>query len=386
MNIGVAKERTAGEQRVALGPDSIAKLIKAGGAVFVERGAGTAAGFPDAVFEKAGATLVESAAALYATSAIVLRVQPPTLDEAALLPEGSVLIASLPAATSGDLLKALAARKITAFALEKVPRITRAQSMDMLSSQSTVSGYKAVLLGAATLPKFLPSLTTAAGSIPPARVFVLGAGVAGLQAIATAKRLGAQVEGFDVRPETREQIQSLGAKFLDLGVSAAGEGGYARALTDAERAEQQRRLGDHLKTIDVVVCTAAVPGRPAPKILTAVMVAGMKPGSVIVDLAAETGGTCELTRPGETFASAGVTIAGPLDLASQGALHASEMYARNVLNFVGLLLKEGRIEFDWNDELLAKTVWPPRDDATDTGTSNTGASNTGASNAPQRAG
>ncbi|MDQ2932734.1 MAG: NAD(P)(+) transhydrogenase (Re/Si-specific) subunit alpha, partial [Gemmatimonadota bacterium] len=198
MNIGVAKERTAGEQRVALGPDSIAKLVKAGAALFVERDAGTAAGFPDALFAKAGATLVADAAALYATSAIVLRVQPPTLDEAKLLPEGSVLISSIPAATSAELIQALTARKITAFALEKVPRITRAQSMDMLSSQSTVSGYKAVLIGAAALPKFLPSLTTAAGSIPPARVFVLGAGVAGLQAIATARRLGAIVSAFDV--------------------------------------------------------------------------------------------------------------------------------------------------------------------------------------------
>jgi NAD(P) transhydrogenase subunit alpha len=184
--------------------------------------------------------------------------------------------------------------------------------------------------------------------------------VAGLQAVATAKRLGAQVEGFDVRPETREQIESLGGKFLDLGVSAAGEGGYARALTDEERAEQQRRLGEHLKTIDVIVCTAAVPGRPAPKIISAAMVDGMKPGSVIVDLAAETGGNCELTRPGDTFEHRGITIAGPLNLASMGALHASEMYARNVYNFVSLLLKDGALAFDWDDELLAKTVWPER--------------------------
>jgi NAD(P) transhydrogenase subunit alpha len=194
-------------------------------------------------------------------------------------------------------------------------------------------------------------------------VLIVGAGVAGLQAIATAKRLGAQVEGFDVRPETREQIESLGGKFLDLGVSAAGEGGYARQLTDEERALQQQRLADHLKTVDVIVCTAAVPGRPAPKIITAVMVAGMKPGSVIVDLAAETGGNCELTRPGETIDSdSGVAVAGPLNLASMGAVHASEMYARNLLNFVSLFVKDGAIAFDWNDELLAKTVWPRRED------------------------
>jgi H+-translocating NAD(P) transhydrogenase subunit alpha len=219
-------------------------------------------------------------------------------------------------------------------------------------------------------------LTTAAGTIRPSKVLIVGAGVAGLQAVATAKRLGAQVEGFDVRPETREQIESLGGKFLDLGVSAAGEGGYARALTDEERAEQQRRLGEHLKTIDVIVCTAAVPGRPAPKIISAAMVDGMKPGSVIVDLAAETGGNCELTRPGDTIEHRGITIAGPLNLASMGALHASEMYARNVYNFVSLLLKDGALAFDWDDELLAKTVWPHRDETSDPMNHN----------APQRAG
>jgi NAD(P) transhydrogenase subunit alpha len=215
-----------------------------------------------------------------------------------------------------------------------------------------------VLIAAQLAPRFFPMLTTAAGTIRPSKVLVIGAGVAGLQAIATARRLGAQVEGFDVRPEVREQIESLGGRFLDLGVSAAGEGGYARQLTDEERAEQQRRLGEHLKGIDVVVCTAAVPGRPAPKIISAAMVAGMKPGSVVVDLAAETGGNCELTRRGETFEASGVTIAGPLDLASLGALHASEMYARNVYNFVALLLKDGALACDWDDELLAKTAWP----------------------------
>jgi NAD(P) transhydrogenase subunit alpha len=223
-----------------------------------------------------------------------------------------------------------------------------------------MAGYKAVLIAAQLAPRFFPMLTPAAGTIRPSKVLIVGAGVAGWQAVATAKRLGAQVEGFDVRPETREQIESLGGKFLDLGVSAAGEGGYARALTDEERAEQQRRLGEHLRTIDVIVCTAAVPGRPAPKIISAAMVDGMKPGSVIVDLAAETGGNCELTRPGDTIEHRGVTIAGPLNLASMGALHASEMYARNVYNFVSLLLKDGALAFDWDDELLAKTVWPER--------------------------
>jgi NAD(P) transhydrogenase subunit alpha len=219
-----------------------------------------------------------------------------------------------------------------------------------------MAGYKAVLIAAQLAPRYFPMLTTAAGTIRPSKVLIVGAGVAGLQAVATARRLGAQVEGFDVRPETREQIESLGGKFLDLGVSAAGEGGYARQLTDEERAEQQRRLAEHLKNVDVIVTTAAVPGRPAPKIVSAAMVAGMKPGSVIVDLAAETGGNCELTRPGETFATdGGITIAGPLNLASQGAMHASEMYARNVLNFLALSLKDGALNLDWNDELIAKT-------------------------------
>jgi NAD(P) transhydrogenase subunit alpha len=218
-----------------------------------------------------------------------------------------------------------------------------------------MAGYKAVLLAAQLAPRYFPMLTTAAGTIRPSKVLVVGAGVAGLQAIATARRLGAQVEGFDVRPETREQIESLGGKFLDLGVSAAGEGGYARELTAEERAEQQRRLGEHLKSVDVVVTTAAVPGRPAPKIITAAMVAGMKPGSVVVDLAAETGGNCEATRPGETYEQGGVTFAGPLNLASQGAMHASEMYARNVFNFLALSLKGGALALDWDDELIART-------------------------------
>jgi NAD(P) transhydrogenase subunit alpha len=250
---------------------------------------------------------------------------------------------------------ALVAAGLTAFSLERLPRTTRAQAMDVLSSQAGMAGYKAVLIAAQLAPRYFPMLTTAAGTIRPSKVLIVGAGVAGLQAIATARRLGAQVEGFDVRPETREQIESLGGKFLDLGVSAAGEGGYARELTADERAEQQKRLAEHLKLVDVIVTTAAVPGRPAPKIITAAMVAGMKPGSVIVDLAAETGGNCELTRPGETYESGGVTVAGPLNLASLGALHASEMYARNVYNFLALSLKDGQLTLDWNDELIAKS-------------------------------
>ena len=355
VTIGVARETAAGERRVALTPETCRKLVAAGAGVRVERGLGRHAHFPDDAYAEAGAQLVDDAAAALGEADLVLCVQPPPAAVIERLREGAVLVGMLHPQADPARAAALQARGIVAFPLERLPRTTRAQAMDVLSSQAGMAGYKAVLVAAQLAPRFFPMLTTAAGTIRPSRVLVVGAGVAGLQAIATARRLGAQVEGFDVRPETREQIESLGGRFLDLGVSAAGEGGYARALTDEERAGQQRRLGEHLRNIDVVVCTAAVPGRPAPKIITAAMVAGMKPGSVVVDLAAETGGNCELTRPGETIESDGVTVAGPLDLASAGALHASEMYARNVFNFVALVLKDGTLAFDWDDELLAKT-------------------------------
>lgn len=360
VTIGVAREVAAGERRVALTPETCRKLVAAGAAVRVERGLGQGAHVADQAYADAGADVVDSAHAALAAADLVLCVQPPGAGAIAQLKPGAVLVGMLQPQADAARAEAMAARGIVAFPLEKLPRTTRAQAMDVLSSQAGMAGYKAMLIGAQLAPRFFPMLTTAAGTIRPSKVLVVGAGVAGLQAIATARRLGAQVEGFDVRPETREQIESLGGKFLDLGVSAAGEGGYARQLTDEERAEQQRRLAEHLKGVDVVVCTAAVPGRPAPKIISAAMVHGMRPGSVIVDLAAETGGNCELTQPGETVDVEGVTIAGPLDLASSGALHASEMYARNVYNFVSLLLKDGALAFDWDDELLAKTVWPAR--------------------------
>ncbi|HEY2898834.1 MAG TPA: Re/Si-specific NAD(P)(+) transhydrogenase subunit alpha [Gemmatimonadaceae bacterium] len=359
MNIGVAKERAAGERRVALGPESTAKLVKAGAQVLVERGAGSAAGFPDAVFEKAGASLVDDAGSLYAKSTIVLRVQPPTIDEVALLPEGSVLISSMPAATSSDLVKALAARRITAFALEKVPRITRAQSMDMLSSQSTVSGYKAVLIGAAALPKFLPSLTTAAGSIPPARVFVLGAGVAGLQAIATARRLGAIVSAFDVRAAAAEQVMSLGATFVASDLVAADaetKGGYARAQGEEERERTLAAIGRHIVDQDLVITTALIPGRAAPVLITKAMVESMRPGSVIVDLAAEAGGNCELTKPNETIQVNGVTIIGAVNLPATVPFHASQMLSRNVLTLLQHLIKDNTLTIDLNDEITKAMV------------------------------
>lgn len=355
--VGVARETANGERRVALTPETCKKLVAAGATVRIQPGIGAGAYFPDAAYAAAGAQLAEDA---LAEADVVLCVQPAANAALAELKQGAVLVGSLQPQADPTRAEAIQARGLTTFPLERLPRTTRAQAMDVLSSQAGMAGYKAVLIAAQLAPRFFPMLTTAAGTIRPSKVLIVGAGVAGLQAIATTKRLGAAVEGFDVRPETREQIESLGGKFLDLGVSAAGEGGYARQLTDEERALQQQRLADHLKGIDVVVCTAAVPGRPAPKIISAEMVAGMKPGSVIVDLAAETGGNCALTQPGETVDSEGVIVAGPLNLASMGAQHASEMYARNVYNFVSLLLKDGALHFDWSDELLAKTVWPER--------------------------
>ncbi len=347
------RERAPNERRIALSPEVAKKLKALGAQVLIETGAGSGANQPDAMFPD-----VESApdaASALARADVLLTVQPPSLETIAALREGSIVIGFMQPHADAARVKALRDRRITAFAMELLPRTTRAQAMDVLSSQASMAGYKAVLIAAELSGKFFPMLTTAAGTIRPSKVLIVGAGVAGLQAIATARRLGAQVEGFDVRPETREQIESLGAKFLDLGVSAAGSGGYARELTAQERAEQQKRLADHLRTIDVVVTTAAVPGRPAPKILTSAMVEGMKPGAVIVDLAAETGGNCELTRPGETCVHNGVTIAGPVNLPSLGAIHASEMYARNLFNFLSLSLKDGVLMLDWDDELIAKT-------------------------------
>ena len=358
VTIGVPRETAPGERRVALTPETARKLATAGARIRIERGAGLAAGFTDEAYAETGAEPVADIAQALEAADIVLCVQPPAPAQLLRMRQGAVLIGLLAPEAEPERAEAIRSRGLIAFPLERLPRTTRAQAMDVLSSQAGMAGYKAMLVAAGLSPRFFPMLTTAAGTIRPSKVLVIGAGVAGLQAIATARRLGAQVEGFDVRPETREQIESLGARFLDLGVSAAGEGGYARALTDEERAEQQRRLAEHLKGVDVVVTTAAVPGRAAPRIITRAMVEGMKPGSVVVDLAAESGGNCEATRPGETVETGGVTVAGPLDLASSGAVHASEMYARNLFNFTRLLLVDGGLAFDWEDELLAKTVWP----------------------------
>ena len=351
--VAVVRETVAGERRVALTPE-VAKKLKARGAhIVLQNGAGASAYFVDAAY--VDCEVVDVHAAL-AQADVLLKVQPPSLDEIAALKEGAVVIGHLQPHLAPERTKALRDRKITAFAMELLPRTSRAQAMDVLSSQAAVAGYKAVLVAAEAAPKFFPMLTTAAGTIRPCKVLIVGAGVAGLQAIATARRLGAQVEGFDVRPETKEQIESLGAKFLDLGVSAAGSGGYARELTAEEREKQQQALADHLKGIDVVVTTAAVPGRKAPRIISAAMVAGMKPGAVIVDIAAETGGNCELSEAGKTVVSTnGVSVIGTTNLPASAPVHASEMYARNLYNFLELSLKDGVLTLDWDDELIAKT-------------------------------
>jgi NAD(P) transhydrogenase subunit alpha len=354
VTIGVVRETAPHERRVALVPEVVKKLKPLGATVLLQTGAGDPTHLPDTSFGDAVQTAADPKAVL-GRADVVFKVQPPSLDEIAAMREGAILLAMLQPHQMPERTRALRDRKITAFAMELLPRTTRAQAMDILSSQAGMAGYKAVLIAAQHSPKFFPMLTTAAGTIRPSKVLIVGAGVAGLQAIATARRLGAQVEGFDVRPEVKEQIQSLGAKFLDLGVSASGTGGYARELNAEERAEQQRRLGEHLKGIDVVVTTAAVPGRPAPKIITRAMVDGMKAGSVIVDLAAETGGNCELTRAGETVVHNAVSIVGPVNLPSMGAIHASDMYAKNLFNFASLFIKDGAVALDWEDELIAKT-------------------------------
>jgi len=351
--VAAVRETLAGERRVALTPE-IAKKLKARGArIVLEQGAGASAYFADAAYadcEFAGAD------AALEQADVLLCVQPPSLERIARLRSGAVVIGHLQPHLAPERTRALRDRGITAFAMELLPRTTRAQAMDVLSSQAAVAGYKAVLIAAEAAPKFFPMLTTAAGTIRPSRVLIVGAGVAGLQAIATARRLGAQVEGFDVRPETKEQIESLGAKFLDLGVSAAGSGGYARELTAEEREQQQRALAEQLKAFDVVVTTAAVPGRKAPRIISAAMVAGMKAGAVIVDIAAETGGNVEGTEAGRTTVTANaVSIIGTSNLPSSAPVHASEMYARNLYNFLELSLKDGAITLDWDDELIAKT-------------------------------
>jgi len=360
MHIAVPTESSPGELRVAITPDSVGRLVKAGHSIRVQAGAGARAGFPDAAYESAGATVV-AGGAVYDGAQLVCRVQPPSSDEIGALPPGVALLALLNPGRNASLLEALAKRGVTALALELVPRITRAQSMDVLSSQSTVAGYKAVLIGASALPKFLPMLTTAAGNVSPAKVFIIGAGVAGLQAIATARRLGGVVSAFDVRPAAREQVLSLGASFVANDLVAAGAetaGGYARAQSDDEAERTRAALAAHIKDMDLVVTTAQIPGRAAPRLITAEMVASMKPGAVIVDLAAETGGNCDLTLAGETVQSGSVSIIGPVNVPATVPFHASQMFGKNILALVTQLsAKDGTLTLDADTEITgAMTV------------------------------
>jgi NAD(P) transhydrogenase subunit alpha len=353
MRVAVPTETAEGERRVALVPDVVRRLGAKGLEVLVQEGAGAGAMIPDAAFADAGAQLSGDPKAIWGAD-VVVKVAPPSAEEIGQLAAGSLLVGFLAPLTSPETTRALAAAKATAFAMESIPRISRAQSMDALSSQSNVAGYRAALLGAEHIGRFFPMLMTAAGTIPPAKVLVLGAGVAGLQALATARRLGAQTTGYDVRPEVAEQVRSLGASFLDLGVEAAGEGGYARELTEAERAQQQQALTDAIKGFDVVITTALVPGRPAPKLVTAEAVEGMKPGSVIIDLAGESGGNAELTEPGETIVTHDVTIVSPLNLPASMPEHASQLYGRNVQALLELFVDdEGKLALDWDDEIIA---------------------------------
>lgn len=352
LRLAVPNEIMPGERRVALEPGVAQRLAKLGVEVCMEKGAALSAHFSDASF--AGVTIIDTPQELYSKADLIFKVQPPTLEEIDMMRDGAVIVGFMAPHKSEEMITRLCQKNITALAMELVPRITRAQSMDALSSQAAIAGYKGVLMGADLASVFFPMLTTAAGTIRPARVLVIGAGVAGLQAIATAKRLGAIVEAYDVRSATKEQCESLGAKFVNTGVQADGAGGYARELTDDEKKQQQDVLAKHVALADVVITTASIPGRPSPKIITRDMVANMKVGAVIVDLASEGGGNCELTEPGKTvdFESR-ITIHGPLNVASQTPVHASEMYSKNLFNLISPFIKDGNLVLDWKDEVIA---------------------------------
>jgi NAD(P) transhydrogenase subunit alpha len=369
MRIGVPKETAAGEHRVALVPEVVSKLGAKGLDVLVQSGAGADALIPDAAYTEAGAQIVDTSGAggdpdhgaggdpdhtdVWGAD-VVVKIAPPDSEEIRRLGPGSILIGFLAPLSSPQTTRALADAGATAFAMEAIPRISRAQAMDALSSQSNVAGYRAALLGAEQMGRFYPMLMTAAGTIPPAKVLVLGVGVAGLQALATAKRLGARTTGYDVRPEVAEQVESLGAQWLDLGLEASGEGGYARELTDEERATQQQALTEAIKGFDVVITTALVPGRPAPRLVTAEAVEGMKAGSVIVDMAGEAGGNCELTEPGETVVRHDVKILSPLNLPAGMPEHSSQLFARNVQALLDLFIGEdGELHLDFDDEIVS---------------------------------
>ena len=354
LTIAVSRERAAGESRVALVPETAKKFIALGAQLRMEQSAGIQSHWLDTDYT--GVTMVDGIVDAYRNADLILRVAAPSPEEIAAMPIGAVLIGLLKPFESKERLAALNARKITAFALELLPRISRAQSMDALSSQSSCADYQCGLIAAARCTKFFPMLTTAAGTIRPARVLVIGAGVAGLQAIATCKRLGAMVEAYDVRAAAREQIESLGAKFVDTGVSADGVGGYARELTAEEKAAQAEKLAKAVELADVVITTAAVPGKKAPVIVTVDMIKRMKYGALIVDMAAESGGNCALTQAGEHVVANDVNIHGPLNLPSRMPTHASELFAKNLYNFLSPWIQDGQLRFDWDDEVVAGTL------------------------------
>lgn len=351
IRIAVPKETVAGERRVAMVPDVAEKFTKAGVQVIMQRGAGSSSFFPDDDYDDI--TVIDAAAETYAQADVVLKVQPPTLEEVKLLREGCIVISFMQPHRDPERIKALRDRNITALAMELVPRISRAQGMDALSSQASIAGYKGALMAADHAAQFFPMLTTAAGTIRPAKVLVIGAGVSGLQAIATVRRLGAMVEAYDVRKVTKEQVQSLGAKFLELNVDAAADGGYARELTEAEKHHERDMLANHVSAATAVITTAAIPGRVSPRLISTAMVERMRPGAVIIDLASEGGGNCELTKAGETVNHNGVIIHGPLNVPSMLPVHASEMYSRNLYNLLQIMIADGELKPDWEDEVLA---------------------------------
>ncbi|HET9449118.1 MAG TPA: NAD(P) transhydrogenase subunit alpha [Steroidobacteraceae bacterium] len=354
VKIAVLKETRPHERRVAMVPAVADKLAKLGAQISLQSGAGVAVKLADAAYKNV--QLHPDPIEMVRGADIVLSVQPPDLAVAQAMKEGSILISFVYAHKEAELTRVLRDRKITTFAMELVPRITRAQAMDALSSQAALAGYYAVLLGSTSIARMLPMMTTAVGSIKPAMTLVMGLGVAGLQALATARRLGSRTEGYDVRPETKEQAESLGARFVDTGVDARGAGGYARELTQEEKDKVAAVITKHIQQADIVVTTAAIPGRPSPKLISKAQVEGMKAGAVIVDLAAEGGGNCELTKPGETVQVGQVTIVAPLNVPSLLGEHASELYAKNQLNLLELFVKDGALKLDWSDEVLARTV------------------------------
>ncbi|MCA1778373.1 MAG: NAD(P) transhydrogenase subunit alpha [Xanthomonadaceae bacterium] len=354
LTLGILTETAPGERRVAIDPPTAARLAKLNLSIVAQKGAGSAAGFPDSEWSEV--KWLDTAEQVAVEADILACVQRPPDDVLKSLKSGSLLIGSLAPYNKFDDLKKLAKQGVSIVPMELVPRISRAQSMDVLSSQATIAGYQAVIIGADLSPRLFPMLTTAAGTLRPAKAVVIGAGVAGLQAIATARRLGCQVEAYDIRAAAREQVESLGAKMIDTGVDAETEGGYARELTDDERQQQADALAAHLAKADVVISTAAIPGRSAPRIISRAMVEDMKAGSVIIDIAAETGGNCELTKAGETVVINGVIINGPLGLASRCPLHASEMYSKNIYNLLGLMIKEGELVVDTDDDVIKGTL------------------------------